>query len=107
MSPTTFSGSAKFPTTLISEVIHKGETITSLNITLCFSGTIEMRVRTDSNTWEDPGSFITETLKSYTLTNSGTTVEYMIIGLPGAKLLNTYKDDGSYDKPAIEIELIE
>ena len=108
MTPaTTFPGSATFPSALVSKLIYKSGTITRINITVNFSGTLRVVVRTDSNTWEDVGTLTSGVIKSYTLTNSGNTLEYRIVGESGAKVFNTYNDDLSYKKPAISIQLIE
>ncbi len=104
-----FGSTGKFPTILVSKYIHKGSNVSQLNITINFTGTIKMVVNADGNDnhWEDIGTLVSGEIKNITLSYSGGDIRYKIIGIPGAKIFNTYNDDLSYKAPAIKIDIVQ
>ena len=104
---TTYRGRSRLPGVLVSDYIHKGNTISSLNITVNFNGTIKMAVCADDVNWEDVGTLVSGQMKTYVLTNPGGNVRYRIVGARNSELMNTYNDNLSYNKPMVKIEMIE
>ena len=104
---TTYRGRSRLPRILVSNYIHKGNTITELNITVNFTGTIKMGVCADDVNWEDVGTLVSGSMKTYVLTNPGGNVRYRIVGVRGSSIKNIYNDNLSYDKPMIKVEMIE
>ena len=79
------TGSAVFPTLLISKTIHLGDTITQAQIKITFTGTIVVYLSSNAftNAYEAE-NIVSDVAQTVTFGTTGTELQYKIVGEPGA-----------------------
>lgn len=95
-----------FPKVLFTNSIQYGMTVSSVYVTVQYTGTIQFQITADGgNNWEEI-ILVSGTRTLHNFSTTGTDLRFMAIGDSGAKIITSKDSNGSFNLPGIKIEIV-